>query len=59
MKDIYQWHIQGDERPRPAVYSSELGNRPILTGESALHGYTRDAANEIDAIFPGSRIRPW
>ena len=52
MKAIYQGHIQEMNAQDPLSIRQELGNRPILTGEAALHGYTRDAANEIDAIFP-------
>ncbi len=52
MKDIYQGHIQEINAQDPLSIRKALGNRPILTGESALHGYTRDSANEIDAIFP-------
>ena len=52
MKAIYQEHIQQMNAGDPLSIRQELGNRPILTGDSALHGYTRDAANEIDAIFP-------
>ena len=52
MKDIYQGHIQEMNAQDPLSIRQELGNRPILTGDAALHGYTRDAANEIDAIFP-------
>ena len=52
MKDIYQEHIQEMNAQDPLSIRQELGNRPIQSGESALHGYTRDAANEIYAIFP-------
>ena len=52
MKDIYQGHIQEMNAQDPLSIRQELGNRPILSGNAALHGYTRDAANEIDAIFP-------
>ena len=52
MKDIYQGHIQEMNAQDPLLIRQELGNRPILTGDTSLHGYTRDAANEIDAIFP-------
>ena len=52
MKDIYQEHIQEMNAGDPLSIRQELGNRPILTGDTSLHGYTRDAANEIDAIFP-------
>ena len=52
MKAIYEAHIHEMSARDPLSIRQELGNRPILTGEAALHGYTRDAANEIDAIFP-------
>ena len=52
MKDIYQGHIQEMNARDPLSIRQELGNRPILTGDISLHGYTRDAANEIDTIFP-------
>ena len=52
MKDIYQGHIQEMNAQDPLSIRQELGDRPILTGDTSLHGYTRDAANEIDAIFP-------
>ncbi len=52
MKAIYQGHIQEINAQDPLLIRQELGNRPILTGDTSLHGYTRDTANEIDAIFP-------
>ena len=52
MKAIYQGHIQEMNAQDPLSIRQELGNRPILTGDTSLHGYTRDVANEIDAIFP-------
>ena len=52
MKDIYQEHIQEMNAEDPLSMRQSLGNRPILTGDTSLHGYTRDAANEIDTIFP-------
>ena len=52
MKAIYQGHIQEMNAQDPLSIRQELGNRPILTGDTSLHGYTRDAAIEIDAIFP-------
>ena len=52
MKAIYEAHIHEMGAHDPLLIRQALGNRPILTGELALHGYTRDAANEIDAIFP-------
>ena len=52
MKTIYEGHIQEMNARDPQVIRGELGNRPILTGEAALEGYTRDAFNEIDVLFP-------
>jgi conjugative transfer region lipoprotein (TIGR03751 family) len=52
MKAIYEAHIHEMSARDPLSIRQELGDRPILTGDSALHGYTRDAANEKDAIFP-------
>ncbi len=52
MKAIYEAHIHEMSARDSLSIRQALGDRPILTGEAALHGYTRDAANEIDAIFP-------
>ncbi len=52
MKDIYEGHIQEMNAQDPASIRQVLGNRPLLTGDTSLHGYTRDAANEIESIFP-------
>jgi len=52
MKAIYEAHIHEMSARDPLSIRQELGDRPILTGEAALHGYTREVANEIDAIFP-------
>ena len=52
MKTIYEEHIVEMNARDPQVIRGELGNRPILTGDAALQGYTRDAFNEIDVLFP-------
>ena len=52
MKAIYENHINEMNTRDPVSLRQELGNRGVQTGEAELHGYTRDAANEIDAIFP-------
>ena len=52
MKTIYEGHVQEMNARDPQVIRHALGNRPVLTGEAALHGYTRDAFNEIDVLFP-------
>ena len=52
MKEIYEHHINEMNARDTVSFRQELGSRGIQTGERGLHGYTRDAANEIDAIFP-------
>ncbi|MCU7870804.1 MAG: TIGR03751 family conjugal transfer lipoprotein [Candidatus Thiodiazotropha sp. (ex Lucinoma borealis)] len=52
MKGIYEGHIEEMNARDPQVARGELGNRPILTGDAALQGYTREAFNEIDVLFP-------
>jgi len=52
MKTIYEGHIQEINAHDPQIIRGELGNRPILTGEAALQGYTREVFNEIDVLFP-------
>jgi conjugative transfer region lipoprotein (TIGR03751 family) len=52
MKAIYKSHIHEMNARDPQVIRGELGHRPILTGNTALQGYTRDAFNEIDVLFP-------
>ena len=52
MKAIYEAHVQEMNAHDPRVIRGELGNRPIATGEADLHGYTREAFNEIDVLFP-------
>ena len=52
MKTIYDGHIHAMNARNPQVIRHELGNRGLNTGEAALQGYTRDAFNEIDVLFP-------
>ena len=52
MKAIYEGHVEEMNARDPQVVHGELGNRPILTGDAALQGYTREAFNEIDVLFP-------
>ena len=52
MKAIYEGHLQEMNARDPQVIRNELGDRPILAGEAALRGYTREAFNEIDVHFP-------
>ena len=52
MKAIYEGHVQEMNARDPQLLRGELGNRPIMTGDAALQGYTRDAFKEIDVLFP-------
>lgn len=52
MKAIYEQHIQKLGARDPLVIRHELGNRSIVDGDGSLHGYTREANNEIDTTFP-------
>ena len=52
MKAIYERHVDEMNAHDPLVIRHELGHRPIRTEEAALQGYTRDAFNEIDVLFP-------
>ena len=52
MKAIYEGHLSEMNMHNPQVIRHGLGNRPILTGEAALQGYTRDAFKEIEVLFP-------
>jgi conjugative transfer region lipoprotein (TIGR03751 family) len=52
MKAIYEGHVHEMNADNPQVIRGELGSRSIVAGDAALHGYTRDAFNEIDVLFP-------
>lgn len=52
MKTIYEQHMRETAAHDPLTVRNALGNRPIIDGEDTLHGYTRDATNEIDTTFP-------
>jgi len=52
MKAIYEQHIQKLGARDPLVIREALGNRPDVDGNGSLHGYTREAHNEIDTTFP-------
>ena len=52
MQAIYEMHIHEMSTQDPLSIRQTLGNRPIQSRASALHGYTRDAANEIEILFP-------
>jgi conjugative transfer region lipoprotein (TIGR03751 family) len=52
MKAIYESHVREMNARDPNVIRGELGSRATVTGEAALQGYTREAFNEIDVLFP-------
>ncbi len=52
MKAIYEAHVNKMNAQGTQIIRHELGNRRLDNGESALQGYTRDAFNEIDILFP-------
>ena len=52
MQAIYEGHIQAMAARDPQVIRGELGHRPVVAGEAALQGDTREAFNEIDVLFP-------
>lgn len=52
MKVIYEQHMERLGTDDPVALREALGTRPLQSGEALLHGYTREAATEIDTIFP-------
>ena len=52
MQAIYEDHVNTMNARDPQVIRGELGRRSVVTGEAALQGYTREAFNEIDVLFP-------
>ena len=52
MKTIYEGHVHEMNADNPQIIRGELSDLPIVAGEAALQGYTRDAFNEIDVLFP-------
>ena len=52
MKAIYEQHTQEMSARDPLAVRESLGKRPIVNGADALAGYTREAYDEIDTVFP-------
>jgi len=52
MKAIYDSHFEAMGAADPQVVRSALGSRPLVSGDVALEGYTRDAHNELETTFP-------
>ncbi len=51
MQEIYAGHIEGMSEPGPQYVRGKPRRREVQNGEASLHGYTRMAANEIEALF--------
>ena len=52
MQAIYDAHLEEIAARDPLALRDELGTRPIGIGTVSLEGYTREAHNEIETIFP-------
>lgn len=52
MATIYRSHLQQMNTVESDVVRAKLNCRPIQPDERDLYGYTRDAFNEIDILFP-------
>ena len=52
MQAIYEAHLDEMAAHDPLALRGELGTRPLKSGDASLEGYTRDALNEIETIFP-------
>ena len=52
MKAIYESHVAGMAAEDPLVIRAILGSRPLGDDTDALSGYSRDAFNELDTLFP-------
>ena len=52
MEAIYDAHMRELGALDPTAVRGALGTRRINSGEKNLHGYTREAFNELDVSFP-------
>ena len=52
MQAIYDAHLEEMAARDPQALRAELGTQPLKSGDTSLEGYTRDAHNEIETIFP-------
>ena len=52
MEAIYDAHMGETGAQDTTVVRGALGTRRINSGEEDLHGYTREAFNELDVSFP-------
>jgi len=52
MKGIYEAHMEALRLESPEVVRGALGSRRPQSGEAALSGFTREAHDELEVIFP-------
>jgi conjugative transfer region lipoprotein (TIGR03751 family) len=52
MQTIYQQHIQEMAARDPLTLREALEERPVGDADGSVHGYTREAYDEIDVVFP-------
>jgi len=52
MKAIYERHLHQMNTRDPQRLRRALGTRPLTTGAGARQGYTREAFDEIEVLFP-------
>jgi len=52
MQAIYESHMSGLGQQSPQALRRGLGDRALVSGDASLAGFTRDAAHEIDNLFP-------
>jgi len=52
MQAIYDAHLKEMAARDPQALRAELGSRQLGNSTASLEGYTRDAHNEIETIFP-------
>jgi len=54
MEEVYRGHVGDINEPKEVAttYSRDRSTRPLSNRDEGLTGYTRDANNEIQSIFP-------
>ncbi len=52
MKAIYNAHFEEMGARDPLALRGEVGSRPLASDDASLNGYTREAVNELESIFP-------
>ena len=52
MKAIYDNHLQALGARDPQAFRGGFDGRPLASGTPSLEGYTREAYNELETMFP-------